>query len=116
MFATCSALLRKDIPVGYLSGKKTKKDHYFLPMAGSLNARLAAVITKLRHYPQMSIAVYDCTGLLSNVEDVFAMGANIYIHKPVDRTDLTKAVRQVMRINAQFYSGHLNRETYFLSA
>lgn len=80
------------------------------------NGNLLEAILSLRHYRNLSIAVYDPYGNVSNIEDIFALSANIYIHKPLNLAELSRTIRQVMMMNIQFSSGNFNRETYFLSA
>jgi len=88
----------------------------FLSVNDPKNVRYLELIAKFRYYKNLSIAVYDCAGALTNIEEVFAAGANIYIHKPLNPLNLIQTIRQVMVTNTQFASGNFNRETYFLSA
>lgn len=88
----------------------------FISIADKNNLKFLGIISSLHYYAYLSIAVFDSSGIITNIEEVFAMGANIYIHKPLNRAGLNRTLQQVMRMNAQFASGNFNRETYFLSA
>ena len=96
--------------------KRQNKTIIFLSAIEGKNEKLLRTIGGLRAYTTLSIAVYDPIGIVSNIEDLFAVGANIYIHKPENRAELLHTIRQVMVMNSQFASGNFNRETYFLSA
>lgn len=96
--------------------KKYANTILIMPIVNKISQGCLEVIASLYSYPNLSIAVYDSSGILTNIEELFAIGVNVYIQKPLNRTDLIRTARKVMMMNAQFASGNLKRETYFLSA
>ncbi len=63
----------------------------------------------------ITVAVYDPTGLCAE-EEMFAAGANIYIHKQKDLQQFRETLKKAISANWHFYASSLNRETFFYCA
>ncbi len=98
----------------YLSSDQ-KKSILFLPIRNNYKKGIAATITTIRNKKDLSIAIYDPLGIVTNIEELFALGANVYINKPQKGGDLLLKIKQVMMVNAQFAAENFNNDTYFLS-
>ena len=66
-------------------------------------------------YNDLSIAIYSTSSAEKDIEDSFIGGANIFIKKPADFTQLKKVIKEVVNINWQFHSSGLNMETFLFS-
>lgn len=66
-------------------------------------------------YKDISIAIYSTSSSEKDIEDTFIEGANIYIKKPNDFTELKKIIKDVVNMNWQFHTSGLNIETFFFS-
>ncbi|MGO4770460.1 hypothetical protein ACEN2I_02270 [Flavobacterium sp. W22_SRS_FK3] len=62
----------------------------------------------------LSIVVYDPKAVLCD-EDTFIAGANIYIKKSSDATELKKVIKKVLDMDWYCKSGKFNQETFFVS-
>ena len=94
--------------------KKSNNTLLILSITGRRPDQYLELVARLRSYPDISIAVYCPPGIPVQHEELFAVGANICISRPENRTELNRSVRKVMMMNSQFASGNLKRETYFL--
>lgn len=63
----------------------------------------------------ISIAIYSTSNSEQDIEETLSGGANIYIHKPNDFERLKEIIRHVLKINWQYQTSGLNRESFFLS-
>ena len=63
----------------------------------------------------ISIAIYSTSNSEKDIEETLSGGANIYIHKPSDFERLKYIIRHVLKINWQYQTSGLNRESFFLS-
>lgn len=63
----------------------------------------------------ITVAVYDPAGLCVE-EEMFATGANIYLHKQKDLQQFRETLKKVISVNWHFYASSLNRETFFYYA
>lgn len=63
----------------------------------------------------LSIAIYSTSSSEKDIEESFIGGANIYIKKPNDFTQLKKVIKEVVNINWQFHTSGLNMETFLFS-
>ncbi len=68
--------------------------------------------TRLR---DISIAIYSTSNSEKDIEETLSGGANIYIHKPNDFEKLKQIIKHVLKINWQFHTSGLDKETFFLS-
>ncbi len=66
-------------------------------------------------YKDVSIAIYSTSSSEKDIEDTFIEGANIYIKKPNDFTELKKIIKDVVNMNWQFHTSGLNMETFLFS-
>ena len=66
-------------------------------------------------FKDVSVAIYSTSSSEQDIEDTFIEGANIYIKKPNDFSELKRVIREVLHLNWQFYNSGLNRETFFFS-
>ncbi|HLF51811.1 response regulator [Flavobacterium sp.] len=66
-------------------------------------------------FKEISIAIYSTSSSEKDIEDTFIEGANIYIKKPNDFSELKKVIKDVVNMNWQFHSSGLNKETFFFS-
>ncbi len=63
----------------------------------------------------LSVAIYSTSSSEKDIEQTFIKGANIYINKPSDFSKLKKAIREVLKLNWQYHTSNLNRDTFLLS-
>jgi CheY-like chemotaxis protein len=63
----------------------------------------------------LTVAIYSTSGAERDIEETFVKGANVYIKKPNDFTTLKKVVEEAMRINWQYHTSGLNKDTFILS-
>lgn len=63
----------------------------------------------------LTVAIYSTSGAERDIEETFVKGANVYIKKPNDFTALKKVVEEAMRINWQYHTSGLNKESFILS-
>jgi len=66
---------------------------------------------KVKH---LCVAIYSTSSSERDIEATFVNGANIYINKPNTFDDLVKAIEKVLRINWQYQTSSLNRDTFLL--
>lgn len=72
-------------------------------------------IRKKANYKDLSIAIYSTSTSETDIHSTFIGGANIYINKPNDFEVLKKVLREVLKINWQFHTSGLNKETFLFS-
>lgn len=68
-----------------------------------------------QRFKEVSIAIYSTSSSESDIEDTFIEGANIYIKKPNDFSELKRVIKEVLQVNWQFHTSALNRDTFFFS-
>jgi DNA-binding response OmpR family regulator len=66
-------------------------------------------------FKNVSIAIYSTSSSDEDIENTFIEGANIYIKKPNDFSELKKVIKGVFQMNWQFHVSGLNKETFFFS-
>ncbi|PZX94535.1 response regulator [Flavobacterium aquariorum] len=66
-------------------------------------------------FKDVSIAIYSTSSSEEDIENTFIEGANIYIKKPNDFSELKKVIKGVFQMNWQFHISGLNKETFFFS-
>ncbi|WP_309641019.1 response regulator [Flavobacterium sp.] len=66
-------------------------------------------------FKEVSVAIYSTSSSESDIEDTFVEGANIYIKKPNDFSELKRVIKEVLHLNWQFHTSGLNKETFFFS-
>ncbi len=63
----------------------------------------------------LSIAIYSTSASDEDIEETFVKGANIYIKKPNDFSELKRVLAEVISINWQYHTSGLNKENFLLS-
>ncbi len=63
----------------------------------------------------ISVAIYSTSSSEQDIEDTFISGANVYIKKPNDFTNLKKILTNVIHTNWQYITDGLNKESFILS-
>lgn len=72
-------------------------------------------IKRMTHLKHIAIAIYSTSSSDKDIEETFVQGANIYIKKPSDFTVLKQILEEVVKVNWQYQTSGLNRDTYLLS-
>ena len=72
-------------------------------------------IRKNAKFQDMSIAIYSTSTSEKDIQDTFIGGANIYINKPNDFEVLEKSLSEVLKINWQFHTSGLSKDTFLFS-
>jgi CheY-like chemotaxis protein len=75
-------------------------------------------LIEIRQYPEfndLSIAIYSTSSTEKDIEETFINGANIYIRKPNNFTELKRVLNDVVNTNFQFHNSGLNKETFLLN-
>lgn len=62
----------------------------------------------------LCVAIYSTSSSEKDIENTFVNGANIYINKPNSFAALKKALDKVIRLNWQYHTSALNRQTFLL--
>lgn len=60
----------------------------------------------------LTVAIYSTSNSDKDIHKTFIGGANVYIHKPSDFEVLKDVIREVLKVNWQFHSSGLNKETF----
>lgn len=66
-------------------------------------------------YKDISIAIYSTSNAEEDIIATLSGGANVYIHKPDDFEKLRDIITHVLKINWQYHTSGLNKDTFFLS-
>jgi CheY-like chemotaxis protein len=66
-------------------------------------------------FKNVSVAIYSTSSSEKDIEDTFIEGANIYIKKPNNFSELKRVIKEVVHMNWQFHTSGLNKETFFFS-
>lgn len=102
----------------YLSQDDIPKPHILfldLNMPGLSGFDCLKLIRSDPKLKDISVAIYSTSNSEKDIEDTLSSGANIYIHKPSDFERLKHIIRHVLKINWQYQTSGLNRESFFLS-
>ncbi|MFN8437836.1 MAG: response regulator [Cytophagales bacterium] len=65
-------------------------------------------------FKNITIAIYSTSSSEADIENTFALGANIYIKKPDNFNELKKVLTEVLTTSWQFETSGLNKEHFFL--
>jgi CheY-like chemotaxis protein len=65
-------------------------------------------------FKNIAIAIYSTSSSEEDVENTFVLGANIYIKKPGNFSDLKKILAEVVTINWQYHTNGLNKDNFLL--
>lgn len=104
--------------VTYLEDPKNKRpDILFLDLNMPYKSGVECLkeIRAIDKFKNLSVAIYSTSNSEKDMEDTFINGANIYIRKPNDFTQLKKVLTEVLSINWQFHTSALNKETFLLN-
>lgn len=102
----------------YLDQKETIKPHILfldLNMPGLSGFDCLKSIRSNPFLKEMSVAIYSTSNSDKDIEETLSEGANIYIHKPYEFDRLKGIIRHVLKINWQYQTSGLNRDSFFLS-
>lgn len=72
-------------------------------------------IRRNKRLKDVSIAIYSTSSSEQDIEDTFISGANVYIKKPSDFTQLKKILSDVVHINWQYITDGLNKDSFILN-
>ncbi len=104
--------------VNYLEDRNNKRpDILFLDLNMPYKSGVECLkdIRAIEKFKDLSVAIYSTSNSEKDMEDTFINGANIYIRKPNDFTQLKKVLTEVLSINWQFHTSALNKETFLLN-
>lgn len=65
-------------------------------------------------FDHMVTAVYSDRLSESEIEDVFVNGANIFMKKPDNYSDLKKIISEVVTVNWQYHTSGLNKDNFIM--
>ncbi|GIZ08414.1 response regulator [Flavobacterium sp. UMI-01] len=71
-------------------------------------------IKKNEQFKDIAIAIYSTSSSEKDIENTFVLGANIYIKKPSNFSELKKILSDVVVINWQYHTNSLNKENFLL--
>ncbi len=63
----------------------------------------------------LAIAIYSTSSSEEYIEEAFVKGANIYIRKPDDFSELKLILEQVINLNWQYHTSGLKKENFLLN-
>ena len=69
-------------------------------------------IRNIANLKNLTVAIYSTSNSEKDIHNTFIGGANVYIHKPSDFEVLKSVIREVLKMNWQFHSSGLNKETF----
>lgn len=104
--------------LNYLDDPDIKMPHILfldLNMPKKSGIECLKIIRSNSRFKDISIAIYSTSSSEKDIEDTFVGGANIYINKPTDFTQLKKVISEVVNMNFQYHTSGLNKETFLLS-
>lgn len=64
---------------------------------------------------ELSVAIYSTSSSEKDIEDTFVKGANVYIKKPNDFTQLRRILSEVVNTNWQYITNGLNKDSFILN-
>ena len=102
----------------YLVHPEIKLPHVLfldLNMPGKTGIDCLKEIRSNARFKDIAIAIYSTSSSDKDIEDTFIEGANIYIKKPNNFSELKKVIKEVVNMNWQFHTSGLNIETFFFS-
>ena len=102
----------------HLNQEDSVKPHILfldLNMPGLSGFDCLKLIRNNKSLKEISVAIYSTSNAEKDIEETLSEGANIYIHKPNDFERLKQIIRHVLKINWQYQTSGLNKESFFLS-
>lgn len=104
--------------LSYLHDPENCKPHILfldLNMPGTSGFDCLEQIRSDVKFKDISVAIYSTSNAEKDIEETLGNGANIYIHKPNDFETLKNTIKHVLKINWQYHTSGLNRDSFFLS-
>jgi CheY-like chemotaxis protein len=104
--------------MAHLSQEDSVKPHILfldLNMPGLSGFDCLKLIRGNSNLKDLSVAIYSTSNSEKDIEETLSGGANIYIHKPNEFERLKDIIKHVLKINWQYQTSGLNRESFFLS-
>ncbi|MBM1104575.1 response regulator [Aurantibacter crassamenti] len=74
-------------------------------------------LKEIRNCPKLKdlcVAIYSTSSSEFDIEETFINGANIYINKPNNFTELCNAIEKVLQMNWQYHTSSLNKDNFLL--
>lgn len=72
-------------------------------------------IRKNSRLRDLAVAIYSTSSSEEYIEEAFVKGANIYIKKPDDFSELKIMLEQVINLNWQYHTSGLKKENFLLN-
>jgi CheY-like chemotaxis protein len=72
-------------------------------------------IRKNNHLKDLAVAIYSTSSSEEYIEEAFVKGANIYIRKPDDFSELKIILEHVINLNWQYHTSGLKKENFLLN-
>ena len=86
-----------------------------LNMPGKSGIECLHEIKSNKDLRDISIAIYSSVSQTATVEQVFTLGANVFIKKPNEFNELKKILTQITYINWQYVTEGFNKEYFMLN-
>jgi len=103
----------------YLRGedKSILPDILFLDLNMPLLSGLDCLIEirKNEKYKNLPVVIYSTSSSEKDKEATYQNGANLYVNKPVEFSDMRKIFNEVLKINWKEHSGAFNFQKFFLA-
>ncbi|KQS50002.1 MULTISPECIES: response regulator [Flavobacterium] len=103
----------------YLGGKDKNviPDILFLDLNMPILSGLDCLIEirKKEEYKNLPIVIYSTSSSEKDKEVTYRNGANLYVNKPIEFSDMKKIFMEVLKINWKERSGAFNFQNFFLS-
>ncbi|WP_447635341.1 response regulator [Flavobacterium microcysteis] len=103
----------------YLGGndKNVVPDILFLDLNMPILSGLDCLIEirKKEEYKNLPIIIYSTSSSEKDKEATYKNGANLYVNKPIEFSDMKKIFMEVLKINWKERSGAFNFQNFFLA-
>lgn len=100
--------------IDYLNAIEDVPDIIFLdlnmPIMGGLET--LREIRKNERYKLLSVVIYSTSSSEKDIEETLVAGANIYITKPTNYRVLKNMLTKVMKMNWQYHTSELDKDTF----
>ena len=63
----------------------------------------------------LTVAIYSTSSTEEDIEQTFIQGANIYIKKPDEFSQLVRVLNEVITLNWQYHTADLNKDNFYFS-
>lgn len=101
----------------YLNTTQEKPHIIFLDlnMPGKSGIECLREIKRNRDLRDITIAIYSSASDATTVEQVFILGANVFIKKPNEFNELKKILTEIIYINWQYVTDGFNKEYFMIN-